>query len=238
MIRKFFSVLGDLLLTAGVIIILFLAWQLFYTNLDANDKADSISHTFTQSQTVSPKKVAPKYYDDPPVPEKVPYGTTIGMLVVPKWYGITNNNMPVIEGTGQDVLNQAAAGHYETTAQLGAIGNFAVAGHRRTYGNSFRRVDILEPGDEVIISTKDYWYVYKVESHEIVLPTQTEVLAPTPNDPTEPPTERYLTMTTCHSTSVGEWGNDHRWIVHAKFSYWMKRSEGRPESVLHDPEVN
>ena len=43
---------------------------------------------------------------------------------------------------------------------------------------------------------------------------------------------------TCHSLTTGEWGNDHRWVVHAKFSYWMPRSEGRPASVLSDPEVN
>ena len=50
--------------------------------------------------------------------------------------------------------------------------------------------------------------------------------------------DRYITLTTCHSLTTGEWGNDHRWIVHGKFSYWMPRTEGRPASVLNDPEVN
>ena len=96
----------------------------------------------------------------------------------------------------------------------------------------------LGPGDEVVVATQDTWYVYTVETYEIVEPHQVEVLSPVPDDPEAQPTERYLTMTTCHSLSMGEWGNDHRWIVHAKFSYWMPRSEGRPDSVLNDPEVN
>ena len=64
------------------------------------------------------------------------------------------------------------------------------------------------------------------------------MIAPVPGDPSVAPTERYITLTTCHSLTTGEWGNDHRWIVHAKLSYWMPRSEGRPASVLNDPEVN
>ena len=66
------------------------------------------------------------------------------MLVVPQWYGVTNNNMPILEGTGPDVLDQAAAGHYPDTQQLAEIGNFAIAGHRRTNDNSFRRIDLLD----------------------------------------------------------------------------------------------
>lgn len=232
------TLIGEALITAGAVIGLFLVWQLWWTGIEATQKAEAATKTFTQTQVESPKTAGTKHTEPPPAMPQVGYGETIGMLVVPKWYGVTNNNMPVIEGTGPDVLDQAAAGHYSDTQQLGEIGNFAVAGHRRSNGNSFRRVDLLEPGDEIVVSTKDVWYVYTVESHEIVLPSQTEVIAPVPGHPEQAATEQYLTMTTCHSVNVGEWGNDHRWIVHAKFSYWMPRSEGRPESVLKDPEVN
>lgn len=229
---------GELLITAGLVIGLFLVWQLWWTGIEANEKAEAATKTFVTTQEDSPKVSGTKHYEDPPPFAQVGYGETIGMLVVPKWYGLTNNNMPIQEGIGSDVLDQAAAGHYPDTQQVGEVGNFAVAGHRRSNGNSFRRVDLLEPGDEIIVSTKDTWYVYTVESYEIVLPSQTEVIAPVPGQPEVAATDRYLTMTTCHSETVGEWGNDHRWIVHAKFSYWMPRSEGRPESVLQDPEVN
>ena len=170
--------------------------------------------------------------------DAVGYGGTIGMLVVPRWYGVTNNNMPILEGTGPDVLDQAAAGHYPDTQQLAEIGNFAIAGHRRTNGNSFRRIDLLQEGDEIIVVTKDIWYVYTVTGHEIVDPSDVDVIAPVPDDPTSAPTQRMITLTTCNGSTTGEWGNDQRWIVHGTLSYWMPRSEGRPSSIVNDPEVN
>ena len=119
------------------------------------------------------------------------YGQPMGVLIVPKWYGITNNNMPIYQGTGQELLDQAAAGHYQNTAYPGAIGNFSVAGHRRTNGNSFRRIDLLKAGDEVIVETATAWYVYKVTGHEIVDPSQVDVIAPVPNNPNARPPSVY-----------------------------------------------
>ena len=230
--------IGELLITAGLVVALFLCWQLWWTGIDANASAKAVATQFHEKQVESPKRAGEKHYDAPPVMEQVGYGETIGMLVVPKWYGVTNNNMPIMEGTGSDVLDQAAAGHYTNTQQLGELGNFAIAGHRRTYGNSFRRIDLLQEGDEIIVSTAKTWYVFKVTGHELVKPEQVEVIAPVPNQPDAQPKDRYITLTTCHGSTAGEFGNDQRWIVHAKFAYWMDRSEGRPESVVDDPGVN
>ncbi len=229
---------GELLITCGLVVALFLCWQLWWTGIEASRKADVVATDFQKTQVDSPRVEGTKHTDDPPPVAPVGYGETIGMLVVPAWYGYTNNNMPILEGTGSDVLDQAAAGHYTETQQVGEVGNFAIAGHRRSNGNSFRRVDLLQEGDEIIIATADTWYVYTVTGYEIVDPTQAEVVAPVPHHPEEVPTERLLTMTTCHSLTAGEWGNDHRWITYATFSYWMPRSEGRPASVINDPEVN
>lgn len=229
---------GEVLVTVGLVIALFLVWQLWWTGIAAAGKADAVTATFSSTQVDSPRVEGTRHYDDPPAFTAVGYGQTIGMLVVPRWDGVTDNNMPVIEGTGSDVLDQAAAGHYTTTQQVGEVGNFAIAGHRRTYGNSFRRIDLLQPGDEIMISTADTWYVYTVTGHEIVTPDAADVLDPIPHQPGATPTQRILTMTTCHSTSLGEWGNDHRWVTYATFSYWMPRSEGRPASVLDDQGVS
>ena len=229
---------GELLITVGLVIALFLAWQLWWTSIAAKSKADEVATTFTTGQVVSPHVEGTRHTEDPPPFTPVGYGETIGMLIVPAWYGVTNNNMPILEGTGADVLDQAAAGHYTTTQQVGEVGNFAIAGHRRTNGNSFRRIDLLESGDEIIVSTADTWYVYTVTGHEIVTPDAVDVLDPVPHQPGAVVTERTLTMTTCHSTTMGEWGNDHRWITYATLSYWMPRSEGRPASVLDDEGVN
>lgn len=229
---------GELLLTAGVIVGLFLVWQLWWTGIDAGQKAEAAASAFEQNQVESPRVAGTEHHEDPPVPAAASYGETIGMLIVPTWYGVTDNDMPILEGTGRDVLDQAAAGHYTQTQQVGAVGNFAIAGHRRTNGNSFRRIDLLETGDEIIVATKDSWYVYTVTGHEIVDPSAVEVIAPVPGQPGVAATERTITLTTCHSLTMGEWGNDHRWVVHGTLSYWMPRSEGRPASVLNDPEVS
>ena len=229
---------GETLITAGLVVALFLVWQLWWTGIAAHASAQEVQAKFEQTQVTSPMVAGRRHTEDPPVAAAVGYGETIGMLVVPDWYGVTNNNMPVLEGTGSDVLDQAAAGHYPETQQLGELGNFAIAGHRRTYGNSFRRIDLLQEGDEIVVSTANTWYVFTVTNHEIVQPEQVEVIAPVPNQPDVQPTERYITLTTCHGSTAGEFGNDQRWIVHAKFSYWMNRSEGRPASVLNDPGVN
>ena len=100
------------------------------------------------------------------------------------------------------------------------------------------KIDLLQKGDEIIVVTKDIWYVYTVTGHEIVDPSDVDVIAPVPDDPTSAPTQRMITLTTCNGSMTGEWGNDQRWIVHGTLSYWMPRSEGRPSSIVNDPEVN
>lgn len=229
---------GELLITSGLVVALFLVWQLWWTGIDAQEKAQVHSAAFEQTQVESPRVEGTRHTEDPPPVDAVGYGGTIGMLIVPRWYGVTNNNMPILEGTGPDVLDQAAAGHYPDTQQLAEIGNFAIAGHRRTNGNSFRRIDLLREGDEIIVVTQDTWYVYTVTGYEIVDPSDVDVIAPVPNDPTSAPTQRMITLTTCNGSATGEWGNDQRWIVHGTLSYWMPRSEGRPSSIVNDPEVN
>lgn len=67
-----------------------------------------------------------------------------GLLAVPRWQGETgvydeliDGVLPISEGTGRSVLSTGAAGHYVETAMPRQVGNFALAGHRRTHGNNF-----------------------------------------------------------------------------------------------------
>lgn len=231
------GVIGELLITAGIVLGLFVVWQLWWTSIAATGQAQEIMDEFNQTVVAAPRVVAELRTDDPPVPAPAAYGQTIGTLIVPSWYGKTTNAMPIVEGTSLALLDKAVAGHYEDTQQVGEVGNFAVAGHRRTYGNSFRYVNELVAGDQVIVRTADTWYVYEVTSHEIVLPDAVDVIAPVPNQPGVAPTERLLTLTTCHSLSLGEYGNDHRWITYAKFVGWMDAADGMPEQVIDDEGV-
>ena len=232
-----FGVLGELLITLGIVVGLFVVWQLWWTTVQSSQAASTIMTEFQETLPPAPEVAAELRTDAPPVPEAVAEGETIGALIVPTWYGKTDNTMPIVQGTTTALLNKAVAGHYMQTQQVGEVGNFALAGHRRTYGNSFRFVNELVEGDQVIVATATTWYVYEVTGHEIVLPSQVDVIAPVPNQPGATPTERLLTLTTCHSPTLGEFGNSHRWITYAKFVGWMDRADGMPEQVLNDPGV-
>lgn len=232
------GVLGELMITAGFIIAGYLVWDIWYDSGQKAAVAEEQVIEFQESLTPSPRIKADLITEgEPPSITRVGEGDTFGVLIIPTWYGKSHNKMPIREGTETYILDAAAAGHYKDTAMPGEVGNFSVAGHRRTHGNSFRFVNELEPGDQIIVQTADTWFVYEMAYDQIVLPTQTEVILPNPDSPEEAPVDRYLTMTTCHSPQTGEWGNSHRWITHAKLVGWMDRADGMPEQVLNDPGV-
>ncbi|MBU5421131.1 class E sortase [Cellulomonas hominis] len=230
--RGLVGVVGELLLTAGVILGLFLVWQLWWTSVEAQGQAETVMAAYLDTLPPSVPTAGQLRTDAPPVPEAGAYGQTTGVLTVPRWEGRTRNAMPIVEGIDKELLDQALAGHYPDTQQVGEVGNFALAGHRRTYGDSFRYVNELQTGDQIIVETAQAWYVYEVSGYEIVLPTQTEVIAPVPGRPGVAPTERILTLTTCTTPSGGEYGNSHRWITYATFAGWMDRADGTPEQVI------
>jgi sortase A len=95
----------------------------------------------------------------------------------------------VVEGTTASAL-RAGAGHYPQTPLPCETGNVSIAGHRTTYGKPFHNVDLLKPGDDIILTTPIGSCTYKVDRQFIVRPEDTSVIAPTPDG--------VLTLTTCH----------------------------------------
>jgi sortase A len=95
----------------------------------------------------------------------------------------------VVEGTTQSAL-RAGAGHYPQTPLPCESGNVGIAGHRTTYGKPFHNLDLLHPGDVIILETPIGSCTYKVVRTKIVLPTDTSVVAPTPTP--------MVTLTTCN----------------------------------------
>lgn len=135
---------------------------------------------------------------------------------------------PIAQGTAtKEVLNKVGVGHYTGTALPGEIGNFAVAGHRMTYGAAFRDLDLLENGDAIIVETVDGWYTYKVDRTKIVKPTEVNVISPVPEKPGVVPSERWMTLTTC----TPKWSAEKRLVVFALFDSFQPRWEGAPKSV-------
>lgn len=100
----------------------------------------------------------------------------------------------VVGGVGLDDLRQGP-GHYPRSAEPGEAGNFAVAGHRTTYGGPFFHLDDLRPGDEVHVTDRDgRRHTYRVRDQRVVSPADTWVVDPEPLGRDRPT----LTLTTCH----------------------------------------
>ena len=122
-------------------------------------------------------------------------------------------------------------GHYVGTAGPGQVGNFAVAGHRTTYGRPFHDVDRLRDGDRVVVETAATVYVYEVTSRDIVRPRDVEVIAPVPGEPGEAPVEAVLTMTSCHP----KYAATQRFVVHGRLAETIPRAAWDPGAWLTTP---
>lgn len=220
-LRQTVQVVGELLITIGVVLLLYVFWQLYWTTFEVQGGMTERIEQF-QAETDAPQEVTDlRETGDPPEVGPVIHDQVFGVLHVPKW----GMEIPIAQGTTPDVLNNGDAGHYPDTQMPGEIGNFAIAGHRRTYGNNFRRVDIMEPGDPIVVETAQAYLVYRVTGHRIVLPSDTEVILPVPDEPGAVPTTRIMTMTTCHP----EFGNSHRYILWSEMEYWVPKEDGRPD---------
>ena len=199
LLRGLAGLVGELMITAGAFLLLFVGWQLWWT--DVTSDADA-------GQAVT---VLQENFDDPSwvQPKRVHLGDAFAIIRIPRFgAGFAR---PVYEGTTRDVL-QRGVGHYPGTVLPGEVGNFALAGHRTTYGKPFNQIDKLRDGDVVLIETKAMWYVYRVTGHQIVAPTQTSVILPVPDEPDAEPTAALLTMTSCHP----ELSARQRFIVHGE----------------------
>ena len=232
------GVIGELLITLGVLLFAFLLWQLWWTDVVGNRAQAEIvaelpfepvpTATPTASGAPAGPVVAPPRRDEPPVMAEPPHATTFATMQVPRWVG--EPERPISQGTDRaTVLDVLGVGHYEGTAMPGSLGNFAVAGHRTTYAKPFNRVEELQVGDPLVIRTTDnVWYVYRVTSTEIVDPSNVGVIAPVPGDPGAVPTERLITLTTCHPMFSAR----ERFIVHGVLDYWAPTSDGTPAELL------
>ncbi|MFI1865614.1 class E sortase [Streptomyces jumonjinensis] len=134
---------------------------------------------------------------------------------------------PVLEGTGVNTLKKGL-GHYPGTAALGGRGNFAVAGHRRTYGDPFKDVPLLRPGDAVVLTDGASWFTYRVDRRAYrTVPTDIGVIDPVPEKSGFRVPGRYLTLTTCEP----EWGSSHRLIVWARLEATRPVTDGKPPAL-------
>lgn len=235
-LRTVVQVVGELLMTLGVILLLFVAWQLWWTNVESDAKQSAIIKDFAQNLNGSagpagplapapPSAAAPVDYGPPKIADAPGHGGTIGIMYIPRFGA--DYTRPIVQGTSTDVLDTLGLGHYADTAMPGATGNFAVAGHRQTHGAVLDNIHTLVPGDKIYVQTQDGYYVYVFRNNQIVLPSSTDVLLPVPTQPGATPTEGYLTMTSCNP----RFGSQERIIAYSLLDHWQPASAGPPAEI-------
>ena len=239
---------AELLVTAGVLVLLLVVHQLWWTKREAKQGADrGVEALEREWAAAGPDDTAGDGEGDgdsgggsgagdggtsAPLGEGNRRTSTTprssqayAVLRIPR----LDLRVPVAEGTSkQKVLNKGYVGHYTHTQQPGRDGNFALAGHRNTHGEPFRYLNHLEKGDKVEVETRNAIYTYTVDR---ILPRTSPgdsgVIAPVPRSLPRPSNGsdapgRYLTLTTC----TPEYTSRYRLVVWGTLTSTEPRARG------------
>lgn len=187
-IARAVSLFGELLITTGLVLGLFVAYSLWWTNVVADREANKQSD-----------EVRDHWSDGGRSARGLDTKGGIGFLHVP---AMIAGEVLVKRGTSTALLNDGVAGYYtdpvKSALPQDKHGNFSLAAHRDGHGAKFHNIDRLKKGDPIVFETKDKWYVYKV--YAVLSETSkynVEVLSPIPKESGRKKAGRYITLTTC-----------------------------------------
>jgi sortase A len=183
-LRRVAAAIGRTLITVGVLILLFVAYQLWGTGIYTSQQQSNLRNQFNAALRKARAQPPTTTELSPPLP---PTGDAVASIQIPKM-GL---NDIVVNGIGTEDLRKGP-GHYPATPLPGQVGNSAIAGHRTTYGAPFGNLDQLSSGDVIRLRTLQGSFTYRVYRQLIVDPSDVAVLDA---DPARPAT---LTLTTCN----------------------------------------
>ncbi|MEU9607629.1 class E sortase [Streptomyces sp. NPDC048057] len=212
--------MGELFITCGVLMLLFVTYQLWWTNVRAGMEVSKEKDRIAQS-----------FKDEERAAGAFKPGEGFAIMYIPKLDVV----VPVAETIDKEkVLDRGMVGHYaegklKTAMPSDTTGNFAVAGHRNTHGEPFRYINRLKPGDPIVVETRDAYYTYEMASIlPQTAPSNISVLDPVPRGSGFDGPGRYLTMTTC----TPEFTSTYRMIVWGKMVEERPRSKGKPDALV------
>ena len=231
-LRRAVDISGKILIGAGVLLLLFTAYQIWGTSyqesrtqaglrtqLQQETNSEEVRHALAEETALD------KIPTGPPVtaPRTVapPEGEPIGDIRIP----VIGINQVVVEGTNTPDLRKGP-GHYIGTPMPGQGGNASIAGHRTTYGHPFYNLDSVKVGDPIVLTTLQGIFVYDATKSFVVSPTDTDVIKNVFAD--------ILTLTTCNP----RFSASTRLIVQAKLAHsQLFPNSGLPAAGLHaDPQ--
>jgi sortase A len=217
--RAVLGAVGRVLVTVGLLLLLFVAYQLWGTGIYQARAQNDLEQQFKQSlernratTSTSPATTATTT-GTPATPTTLgpitvpPEGDVVARIGIPK-IGV---DQYVVEGVNVDDLRKGP-GRYPSTQLPGHEGNSAIAGHRTTYGAPFGDLDQVNPGDQIVVVTVQGRFKYKVTEQRVVDPSEISVLDPSP-DPARPGHDlATLTLTTCNP----KYSAEQRLIIRAQ----------------------
>jgi sortase A len=213
MLRQAVSITGKILIGAGILVLLFTAYQIWGTSIQESHTQNALRSTLiseTNNQEIrhalAEAAALDKLPTGPPVaaPRTAapPEGEPVGDIRIPR-IGV---NQVVVEGTNTPDLRKGP-GHYIGTPLPGQNGNASVAGHRTTYGHPFYNLDGVKVGDPIVLTTLQGIFVYDTTKSFVVSPSDTSVIRNA--------FANLLTLTTCNP----RFSASTRLIVQAKLAH-------------------
>ncbi|MFE7105956.1 class E sortase [Streptomyces sp. NPDC057575] len=213
-------VTGELFITLGVLMLLFVTYQLWWTNVRADLYAGNETHKIQDDWAKGDR--SPGVFEP---------GQGFAIIHIPKLDVVA----PIAEGISKEkVLDRGMVGHYSegtlrTAMPSAKRGNFALAGHRNTHGEPFRYINRLNPGDLIVVETQDAYYTYETaRTLPQTSPSNVSVIDPVPRGSGFDGPGRYITLTTC----TPEFTSTYRLIVWGKMVDERPRSEGKPDALV------
>jgi sortase A len=216
--------MGWLLIVAGAVVLLYVVYLLWFTNLDSAQAQRGLADQWATIVpddaggsgasgggedagaaigSDDPAEAVPPPREDESAPEGTEEGETSsvrpGDAFAAMWFErdgqrILTDVLYVVEGTEWETL-KLGPGRYATSDVVGGAGNLAIAGHRQGWGAPFYDLDKLREGDRIHVVDRDgREWVYGFRAQQIVAPNESWVIGPDPFDDGAP----LVTLTTCH----------------------------------------
>ena len=261
-VRTVVRTIGEILITAGLVVLLFVVYEVYVTDVISAGKQRDVTTALDD-----------QWKTDAEDPQRVDHfeglkpGEGFAKMYIPTFGA--DFHFTIVEGTTEQAL-EVGPGHYTDTAYPGEPGNFAVAGHRVGKGSPFNDIDLINPCDAIIVETKRSWFVYRMlpekadkanwaatkaknplcanvnplgapysdlVGQEIVTPNQGTVIAPVPHHPEVAPSvgqqAALMTLTTCHPRFEAR----QRLIVHAVLDHQIPKDQlpsGQPPAEMKE----
>ena len=231
----FLGRLGSSLIILGLLMFLFVGYQLWGTGIEEAQSQNKLENRFseiavatitTPSTSLAPSTSEPPVVTTvaPPKPIVINEGDPIAIIEMPT-IGVTKY---VVAGVQTADLKKGP-GHYPATPFPGELGNASIAGHRTTYGEPFRHLDDLNIGDPIVITDLlGRQFTYLVSNQQVVEANDSWVVA------TTDPTKAILTLTTCHP----EFSAKQRLIISAELDLTQSAIAASPAAMYADEIVD